>query len=130
MSSTVAMLFEHSSRETPAGKADPYLLLLRTMDVQTSDVAHVVRRLGDIRTSALHIDDKLVPYLKDDSKTFIEALTSLTSVGGKGLKYLTTQTQAYHITEKSAPQKKMSMRELIEGQHQQKPQNGEYIVEQ
>lgn len=122
MSSTVAQLFEHSSRQTPDGNANPYWLLLRTMEVASSDIAHVVRVLGDLRTLAENMDERLRPVLMKDVNTFIESLISLTSVGGKGLKYLTTQTQAYHFIEKSGgASRKMSMREMVEGQNRKEP---------
>lgn len=118
MSYTVAQLFEHSSRETPTSDTDPYLLLLRTLDVQTPDIANIVKQIGDLRTLAKNMDPRLAALLMEDVKTFIESLTSLTSVNGKGLKYLTTQTQAYHITERSAP-KKMGLKEMIDGRPEQ-----------
>jgi len=115
LSSTVAQLFEHSSRKTPEGNANPYWLLLRTMEVQTPDIAPVVRVLGDLRTLAENMDERLRPILLEDVNTFIESLISLTSVGGKGLKYLTTQTQAYHFIEKGNGQPRMSMRDMVGG---------------
>jgi hypothetical protein len=121
MSNAVAQLFEHSSRETPAGKADPYLLLLRTMDVHTPDVANVVRLIGDARNFAKNADPRIAPLLMDDVRTFVEALTSLTSVHGKGLKFLTTTMQKFSIQESGSPNPKMGMREMIEGKKQQKP---------
>jgi hypothetical protein len=123
MSSTVAQLFEHSSRETPDGNADPYLLLLRTLDVQTPDIANITLKIGELRTLAKNVDPRLAVLLMEDVKTFIESLTSLTSVGGKGLKYLTTQTQAYHITERT-PSPKMGLRDMIDGKQLQKDQPG------
>ncbi len=124
MSSTVAQLFEHSSRQTPEGPADPYLLLLKTIDVHTTDVAYVVMRIGEARLSAKYMDYRLSPLLLEDSRIFVEALVSLTSVGGKGLKHLTTQTQAYHFKETGTPQRKMSMREMIAGQKEPRPEAG------
>lgn len=119
MSSTVAQLFEHSSRDKPDGNANPFWLLLRTMEVQTPDIAHVVRILGDLRTLAQNMDERLRPILMEDVNTFIESLISLTSVGGKGLKYLTTQTQAYHFIEQSGGQKRLSMKDVVDGKHKE-----------
>lgn len=118
MSSTVAQIFEHSSRPEPRGKSDPYLLLLRSLDVHTSDIAPVAVKIRELYTLAENMDYRLMPLLLKDVRGYVEALVALTSVNGKGLKYLTTQTQAYHLIEKGPVQKKMSMREMIEGQQQ------------
>lgn len=115
MSNSVAQLFEHSSRDTPTGKADPYLLLLRTLDVHTPDVANVVRLIGDVRNIAKNADPRMAPLLIDDVRTYVEALTSLTSVGGKGLKYLTTTMQKVSISETNTGRGRMTVREMIEG---------------
>lgn len=91
--------------------------------MQTPDIANIVKQIGDLRTLAKSMDPRLGVLLMEDVKTFIEALTSLTSVGGKGLKYLTTQTQAYHITERSAPAK-MGLKEMIDGKPKEQQMPG------
>jgi len=120
MSSTVAQMFEHSSRDEPEGKADPITLLLRTIDVHSPDIAHVVCKLSEARTTAKYMDYRLASLLTEDVKGFIQALVSLTSVNGKGLKYLTTQTQAYHFIEKGQPQKRMGLADMIKGKPEPK----------
>lgn len=113
---SVMQAFEHSSRESPNSEADPYLMLLRTMDVPSPDVANVVRLIGDARNIAKNADPRISPLLMDDVRTYIEALTSLTSVGGKGLKFLTTTMQKLTVNDTSGQSNKMGMRELIHGE--------------
>lgn len=119
MSSNVAQIYEHSSRRTPTGNADPYWILLRTLDVHSTDIAMVVKGIRDLLTIAQNMDDELRPLLLADIDGYIEALISLSSVNGKGVKALTTLTQAYHIKESSSGPPKMGMREMISGQKQE-----------
>jgi len=106
---------EHSSRESPEGLADPLMLLYRTLDVHTSDIARVVLNIHDLRILAQTLDERLSPYLLKDVHGYDLAIASLLSVHGKGMKYLTTQTQAYHVIESSS-QRKFSMKELLQGE--------------
>lgn len=91
------------------------MLLYRTLDVHTPDIARVVLSIHDLRMLALHMDDRLTPFLLEDCHGYDYAIASLLSVHGKGLKYLTTQTQAYTITERSG-QPSQRMKDLITGE--------------
>jgi hypothetical protein len=117
MSSTVAQLIEHSSRPNPEEDADPLMLLYRTLDVHTPDIARVVLSIHDARMLAKHMDDRLSPYLLEDTHGYDYAISSLLSVHGKGLKYLTTQTQAYHLIDNSSGKTgTQTMKELFTGE--------------
>jgi hypothetical protein len=100
------------------GNADPLMLLYRTLDVHTPDIARVVLSIHDLRMLAKHMDERLTPYLLEDCHGYDYAIASLLSVHGKGLKYLTTQTQAYHVIEQSGG-RKFNMKELMTGEPRQ-----------
>ena len=121
MSSTVATLFEHSSRETGEGETDTRMLSYKILDVHSPDIASVVFEMNELRELAKTMDERLVPLLLADCKGYDYAIASLTSVNGKGLKYLTTQTQAYTIRESSPQSNKMSVRQMITGKPEPKP---------
>lgn len=64
---------------------------------------------------AKNMDERLTPYLLEDVHGYNLAIGSLLSVHGKGLKYLTTTTQAYTITERSgSPSPRM--KDLLTGE--------------
>ncbi len=117
MSNTVAQLMEHSSREDPEAPADPLMLLYRTLEVHTPDIARVVLSIHDIRVLAHNMDPTLTPYLIKDVHGYDLAIASLLSVNGKGLKYLTTETKSFNLTERSNGQS-FKMKDLVSGQDQ------------
>ena len=121
MSSHVAQIFEHSSRINPEEEADPLMLLYRSLDVHTPDIARVVLAIHDLRMIANNMDERLRPLLLQDVHGYDLAIASLLSVHGKGLKYLTTETKSYTFVE-SQGKKKISMREVFAGE-QRKPQD-------
>ncbi len=116
MSSTVAQLMEHSSRRNADEDADPLMLNYKTLDVQTPDIARVVLAIHDQRMLAKNMDERLAPLLLEDVHGYDLAIASLLSVGGKGLKYLTTQTQAYHMIESKGMKQPASMKEILLGE--------------
>lgn len=115
MSSHVAQIFEHSSRETPEGDADPLMLLYKSLDVQTPDIARVVLKQHELRTIARNIDPRLSPLLLQHVHGYDLALASLLSVNGKGLKALTTETKAYNFHE-NTKKRTMGLREIFTGE--------------
>lgn len=114
VNNSVAQLYEHSSRGTPDEQADPLMLLYRTLDVHTSDIARVVLRIHNLRMLASTIDSKLSPLLLKDVHGYDLAIASLLSVHGKGLKYLTTETKSYNFSDSTKKNQK-TMRELFTG---------------
>ncbi len=129
MSSTVAQLMEHSSRLNPEDNADPLMLNYKTLDVHTPDIARVVLAIHDQRMLAKHMDDRLTPYLLEDVHGYDLSIASLLSVHGKGLKYLTTQTQAYHMIENKGQSHAMRMKDVLLGEPRSKNDPGVSIPE-
>lgn len=115
----VGPVLEHGSRNADKS-LDSRLLLYRTMDVHTSDIAKVVNEINEALVLAKYMDERLSPLLLEDLKGFDYALASLSSVNGKMLKYLTTSSQNFRFTEVGAP-KTPGLRDLMAGQ--QKPQS-------
>jgi len=115
MSSHVAQIFEHSSRINPEEEADPLMLLYRSLDVHTPDIARVVLRIHNQRTKARNMDDRLSPLLLKHVHGYDLSIASLLSVHGKGLKYLTTETKSYNFVD-MPKQNKFSMREMFAGE--------------
>lgn len=111
---SVAQLYEHSSRDTPDSAADPLMLLYRTLDVHTPDIARVVLRIHNLRLLANTIDPRLSPLLLKDVHGYDLAIASLLSVHGKGLKYLTTETKSYNFSDSSKKTPK-TMKEIFMG---------------
>ena len=111
---SVAQLFEHSSRIDPSSDADPLMLLYRTLDVHTPDIARVVLRIHKLRMMASTIDSRLSPLLLRDVHGYDLAIASLLSVHGKGLKYLTTETKSYNFSDTTKKSQK-TMREIFTG---------------
>ena len=111
---SVAQLFEHSSRVTSDADADPLMLLYRTLDVHTPDIARVVLRIHNLRMLASTADPRLSPILLRDVHGYDLAIASLLSVNGKGLKYLTTETKSYNFSDTRNKQQK-TMREIFTG---------------
>lgn len=120
MSSHVAQIFEHSSRIRPEEEADPLMLLYRSLDVHTPDIARVVLRIHNLRMLAKNIDDRLSPLLLQDVHGYDLAIASLLSVHGKGLRYLTTETKSYNFVD-MPKQNKLNIREMFTGE--QRTQN-------
>lgn len=114
MSTSVAQIFEHSSRERPDLEADPLMLLYRSLDVHTPDIARVVLRIHNLRMIAKNMDSRLAPLLIQDVHGYDLAISSLLSVNGKGLKYLTTETKSYNFVD-SSKGRKTTMRDLFTG---------------
>ena len=114
MNNSVAQLYEHSSRVTSDADADPLMLLYRTLDVHTPDIARVVLRIHNLRMLASTADDRLSPLLLRDVHGYDLAIASLLSVNGKGLKYLTTETKSYNFSDTRSKSPK-TMREIFTG---------------
>lgn len=114
MNNSVAQLYEHSSRITSDADADPLMLLYRTLDVHTPDIARVVFRIHNLRMIASTADPRLSPLLLRDVHGYDLAIASLLSVNGKGLKYLTTETKSYNFSDNRNQQKK-TMKEVFMG---------------
>lgn len=110
----VAQLYEHSSRVTSDADADPLMLLYRTLDVHTPDIARVVLRIHNLRMLASTIDSRLSALLLRDVHGYDLAIASLLSVNGKGLKYLTTETKSYNFSDGSRQQQK-TMKQVFMG---------------
>lgn len=110
----VAQLYEHSSRSRSDEDADPLMLLYRTLDVHTPDIARVVLRIHNLRMLASTIDYRLSPLLLRDVHGYDLAIASLLSVNGKGLKYLTTETKSYNFSD-TRHQNPKSMKEVFMG---------------
>lgn len=115
MSSHVAQIFEHSSRISPEEESDPLMLLYRSLDVHTPDIARVVLRIHNLRMLAKSMDERLRPLLLQDVHGYDLALASLLSVNGKGLRYLTTETKSYNFVEMPR-NKSQNIRELFTGE--------------
>lgn len=114
VNNSVAQLYEHSSRNDPSSDADPLMLLYRTLDVHTPDIARVVLRIHNLRMLARTIDSRLSSLLLDDVHGYDLAIASLLSVNGKGLKYLTTETKSYNFSD-SAKKTSKTMKEIFLG---------------
>lgn len=114
MNNSVAQLLEHSSRSDPNSDADPLMLLYRTLDVHTPDIARVVLRIHNLRMLASTIDSRLSPLLLRDVHGYDLSVASLLSVHGKGLKYLTTETKSYKFSDTSKKTPK-TMKEIFMG---------------
>lgn len=114
MNNSVAQLYEHSSRGKSDEDADPLMLLYRTLDVHTPDIARVVLRTHNLRMLASTIDPRLSPLLLKDVHGYDLAIASLLSVNGKGLKYLTTETKSYNFSDGSKKSPK-TMKEVFMG---------------
>jgi len=110
----VAQLYEHSSRGDPDSQADPLMLLYRTLDVHTPDIARVVLRIHNLRMLASTIDSRLSPLLLRDVHGYDLAIASLLSVHGKGLKYLTTETKSFNFSD-TTTKKQKTMKEVFMG---------------
>jgi len=111
---SVAQLLEHSSRGDPNSDADPLMLLYRTLDVHTPDIARVVLRIHNLRMLAGSMDSRLVPLLLRDVHGYDLSVASLLSVNGKGLKYLTTETKSYKFSD-TTKKSTQSMKEIFMG---------------
>lgn len=114
VNNSVAQLYEHSSRGTPDSQADPLMLLYRTLDVHTPDIARVVLRIHNLRMLASTIDSRLSQLLLNDVHGYDLAIASLLSVHGKGLKYLTTETKSYNFSDTTKKSNK-TMKEIFMG---------------
>ena len=114
MNNSVAQLYEHSSRADPNSEADPLMLLYRTLDVHTPDIARVVLRIHNLRMLASTSDPRLSPLLLRDVHGYDLAIASLLSVNGKGLKYLTTETKSYNFSD-ITQNKQKTMKEVFTG---------------
>ncbi len=114
VNNSVAQLYEHSSRSDPDSQADPLMLLYRTLDVHTPDIARVILRIHNLRMLANTIDHRLQPLLLRDVHGYDLAIASLLSVHGKGLKYLTTETKSYNFSDTTKKSQK-SMKEIFMG---------------
>lgn len=114
MSSTVAQIYEHSSRHTPDGLADPDFLFYGTLIVQSSDIADVVKDIQFLRCLAESADPRIKPLLMKRVDAYKSSLRSLSSVQGKMLDKLTTTTQAYHYSEKGPPRER-KISDIIRG---------------
>ena len=114
MNNSVAQLYEHSSRVVSTDDADPLMLLYRTLDVHTPDIARVVLRIHNLRMLASTIDSRLSPLLLRDVHGYDLAIASLLSVNGKGLKYLTTETKSYNFSDNRTKTQK-TMKEIFMG---------------
>lgn len=110
----VAQLYEHSSRPTADADSDPLMLLYRTLDVHTPDIARVVLRIHNLRMLASTIDSRLSPLLLRDVHGYDLSIASLLSVHGKGLKYLTTETKSYSFSD-TTKQNQKTMKEVFMG---------------
>lgn len=117
---SVAQLLEHSSRSDPNSDADPLMLLYRTLDVHTPDIARVVLRIHNLRMLASTIDSRLSPLLLKDVHGYDLSIAALLSVNGKGLKYLTTETKSYKFSDSSKKSQK-SMRDIFTGDASNEP---------
>lgn len=111
---SVAQLYEHSSRLSSDTDADPLMLLYRTLDVHTPDIARVVLRIHNLRMLAKTADPRLSPLLLQDVHGYDLAIASLLSVNGKGLKYLTTETKSYNFSDTTKRNQK-TMKEIFMG---------------
>ena len=118
MSSHVAQIFDHSSRDSPTQDADPLMLLYRSLDVHTPDIARVVLRIHHLRMLAKNMEYRLAPLLVQDVHGYDLSISSLLSVNGKGLKYLTTETKSYNFVDNSKKSNK-TMREIFTGDMEQ-----------
>lgn len=123
MSSHVAQIFEHSSRISPEEESDPLMLLYRSLDVHTPDIARVVLRIHNLRMLARGMDERLRPLLMQDVHGYDLALASLLSVHGKGLRYLTTETKSYNFVE-MPKNRTQNIRELFTGEQRSQNEPG------
>lgn len=123
MSSHVAQIFEHSSRLKPDEEADPLMLLYRSLDVHTPDIARVVLRIHNLRMLARNIDERLSNMLLLDVHGYDLAIASLLSVHGKGLRYLTTETKSYNFTDMPKSNTR-NIREMFTGEQRSQNEGG------
>lgn len=111
---SVAQLLEHSSRADPNSDADPLMLLYRTLDVHTPDIARVVLRIHNLRMLANSMDPRMTALLLRDVHGYDLSVASLLSVNGKGLKYLTTETKSYKFSD-TTKKTNQTMKEIFMG---------------
>src|SRR5574342_799983 len=111
----VALALEHSSRDLAEGLADPDMMWVRTLIVDSPDIADVVKDIFFLKRLSMDADERLQPFLLDRFKAFKYSVASLSSVKGRMLNQLSTTTTAYHYKETSNIKPKHTPKDMLGG---------------
>lgn len=109
----VLQALEHSSRMSAEDLGDPDMYWVRTLIVETPDIADVVKDIYFLKRLANDVDEALRPFLLDRVQAYRLSLASLSSVKGRMLNQLSTTTQAYHYVEKTQQKNKTSLKDML-----------------
>ena len=101
----------------PDGSLENEFMHYSSLNSHTTDILDVIKDIAFLKELARNEDYRLSPLMQSRASGYDKAMSGTRSISGKMWNYLTTTTQSFQIHERSSgPEKKMNLRELIDGQ--------------